>query len=61
MTFQPPQQADAPDTAEPVPWARPAVKAEAPITERKRRIVAKLPSWEPLPPGEILVTRRRED
>lgn len=41
------------------PWARqPAVPA-ARATARARNVVGTLPAWEPLPPGEILVQRRR--
>ena len=40
-----------------VPWARQAGASEERVTDRKRRMVEGLPSWEPLPPGEILIRR----
>ncbi|MEU1190872.1 hypothetical protein [Streptomyces sp. NPDC005859] len=33
--------------------------APSPTTGRRRRLVTGLPAWEPLPPGEVLVTRPR--
>jgi|KBSSwiStaDraftv2_1062776.scaffolds.fasta_scaffold284228_2 hypothetical protein len=55
MTIEPQSQAPAP-----VPWARqPSAKVE-PATKRIRRPVENLPEWEPLPPGEILVRRSRQ-
>ncbi|GAA0452255.1 hypothetical protein Ade02nite_00170 [Paractinoplanes deccanensis] len=47
-------------SAEEVPWARQATHHE-PATTRTRRYVRDLPSWDPLPPGEILVNRHRRD
>ena len=41
----------------PLPWARQSTAAEERATTRARRMVEGLPSWEPLPPGEILVRR----
>ncbi len=42
---------------EAIPWARQTtVKAER-ATARVRQMVDKLPSWEPLPPGELVVRR----
>ncbi len=46
--------------AEDVPWAKQAAHKE-PATTRSRRLVRDLPSWDPLPPGEILVNRHRRD
>jgi hypothetical protein len=44
-----------------LPWAyQPGRKVER-VTDRKRAIVGNLPAWEPLPPGEIQVRRRREE
>jgi hypothetical protein len=41
-----------------VPWARQAPDARnEPVTDRIRRIVAGLPGWDPMPPGEIIVVR----
>jgi hypothetical protein len=51
-----PSSADRQDST-PLPWARQATAAEQRITTRARRMVEGLPSWEPLPPGEILVRR----
>ena len=39
-----------------VPWARRVVAAK-PATSRSRQLVRDLPSWDPLPPGEVLVRR----
>jgi hypothetical protein len=45
-----------------VPWARQAALAHQPhVTGRIRRRVQGLPSWDPLPPGEILVHRPSRD
>jgi len=41
---------------EDVPWARRNTSHE-PLTGRSRRHLHDLPSWDPLPPGEILVHR----
>jgi len=44
-----------------LPWAyQPARKVDR-VTERRRKIIGDLPDWEPLPPGEIQVRRRREE
>ncbi len=51
-----PAQTDA-STA---PWARQEPSAADRATTRARRYVEDLPSWEPLPPGEINVRRRRD-
>lgn len=52
---------DFPDRADDeVPWAR-QVTARQPNTTRNRRVVRDLPGWDPLPPGENLVHRRRRD
>lgn len=42
-----------------VPWgsAGRGGASEERVTNRARRMVEGLPSWEPLPPGEILVRR----
>jgi hypothetical protein len=61
MTYQPPQQSTSPENTPTVPWAQMAAPADAPVTGRRRRIVEKLPDWEPAPPGEILVNRHRQD
>jgi len=50
-----PAQPDATNT----PWARPGPTEADPATTRARRYVEDLPGWEPLPPGEITVHRRR--
>lgn len=41
-----------------MPWARQNGGAsEDRVTSRVRRMAEGLPSWEPLPPGEILIRR----
>ncbi|MEU7796758.1 hypothetical protein ACGFKZ_27255 [Micromonospora tulbaghiae] len=40
-----------------VPWARQSAPQQPRSTSRVRRMVTSLPSWDPLPPGEILVQR----
>ena len=40
-----------------VPWARQVSPAQSRSTNRSRRLVAGLPGWEPLPPGEMIVRR----
>ena len=40
-------------------WARRPATAGERVTARARRLVEGLPDWEPLPPGESLVRRRR--
>ncbi|XVU23523.1 hypothetical protein ACQPZJ_40710 [Actinoplanes sp. CA-054009] len=52
------QPVPAPVPAEDVPWARQTTRQE-PATTRTRQYVRTLPSWDPLPPGEILVNRQR--
>jgi hypothetical protein len=42
-----------------MPWARQTTQKDARATDRMRKTVQGLPSWEPLPPGEILVRRPR--
>jgi hypothetical protein len=45
-----------------VPWARQTMIAHQPhVTSRVRQRVQDLPSWDPLPPGEILVHRPARD
>ena len=44
-----------------VPWAQQATDPAERRTARQRQMVQGLPSWEPLPPGEIHVQRRRRD
>lgn len=59
MTFH--QQTNDPGaTAAPaaVPWARQVAPTQPRATARSRSLVRSLPSWDPLPPGEILVRRR---
>jgi hypothetical protein len=38
-------------------WARQSGPEQERVTARARKVVERLPSWEPLPPGEILVRR----
>jgi len=57
--YQPPTSFPTPTAAD-VPWARQAAPTE-PATTRSRRLVRDLPSWDPLPPGEVLVNRHRRD
>jgi hypothetical protein len=45
----------------PVPWAQQAAAPTERKTGRRRQMVQGLPSWDPLPPGEILVQRHRRD
>jgi hypothetical protein len=47
--------------ADMVPWAQQAAAPAERQTARHRQMVRSLPSWEPLPPGEIYVQRRRRD
>lgn len=57
---QPTWDAGAPNgstAATPLPWARQTAAAEQRVTTRARKMVEGLPSWEPLPPGEIVVRR----
>ncbi len=51
-----------PDTPQ-VPWGVPRQQSgqEQRATTRLRQYVAGLPSWEPTPPGEILVQRHRPE
>jgi hypothetical protein len=44
-------------TGRTLPWARQDSAAEQRVTSRARRMVEGLPSWEPLPPGEVVVRR----
>jgi hypothetical protein len=44
-----------------LPWAQQATAPTERQTARRRQMVHGLPSWEPLPPGEILVQRPRRD
>jgi hypothetical protein len=41
-------------------WGRQETRRLPAATTRSRRVVQGLPDWEPLPPGEITVQRRRE-
>jgi hypothetical protein len=52
----------APDAGAPAPpvWAQQRGRVTDRATARARRMVDSLPAWEPLPPGEIVVNRRRE-
>lgn len=43
-----------------VPWAQQTTSQDR-ITNRARRMVRDLPSWDPLPPGEVFVHRHRRD
>lgn len=45
----------------PVPWAQQATVTTERKTDRRRRMVHGLPSWDPLPPGEIFVQRHGRD
>ncbi|GHJ48950.1 hypothetical protein Cs7R123_62920 [Catellatospora sp. TT07R-123] len=51
-----PIQPDDPQT----PWARAQSAPVDRATTRARRYAEGLPDWEPLPPGEIVVQRRRD-
>ena len=42
-----------------VPWAQQATTPAERQTDRRRQMVRDLPSWDPLPPGEIFVQRHR--
>jgi len=44
-----------------VPWAQQAATPTERQTNRRRQMVQGLPSWDPLPPGEIFVQRHRRD
>lgn len=44
-----------------VPWAQQATNPAERRTARQRQMVEGLPSWDPLPPGEIHVQRHRRD
>jgi hypothetical protein len=50
-----PEARRAPDG--PTPWGRQTASSEERVTSRQRRMAEGLPSWEPLPPGEILIRR----
>jgi hypothetical protein len=58
MTVSP--NGNGPAPAE-VPWAQQAVAPTERTTNRRRQMVQGLPSWDPLPPGEIFVQRHRRD
>jgi hypothetical protein len=65
MTVTAPQprddaQADG-QIAAPVPWAYQKAVTLPPATKRARKVVDSLPAWEPLPPGEIIVRRHRQE
>jgi hypothetical protein len=38
-------------------WARQQTPTEQRVTARVRKMVEELPSWDPMPPGEIVVRR----
>lgn len=38
-------------------WARQQAPTEQRVTARVRKFVQELPSWDPMPPGEIFVRR----
>jgi len=38
-------------------WARQKAPTEQRVTARVHKLVEDLPSWDPLPPGEIMVRR----
>jgi hypothetical protein len=42
-----------------VPWAQQATTPAERRTARQRQMVEGLPSWDPLPPGEIYVQRQQ--
>lgn len=42
-----------------VPWAQQAATQRDHKTDRRRQMVQGLPSWDPLPPGEIYVQRHQ--
>ncbi len=44
-----------------VPWAQQAGRQQERKTSRTRQMVRNLPSWDPLPPGDVPVQRRRRD
>ena len=44
-----------------VPWAQQATAPTERKTARRRQLVQGLPSWDPLPPGEIYVQRHRQN
>jgi len=39
------------------PWGRQGGASEERVTSRQRRMAVGLPSWDPLPPGEVLIRR----
>jgi hypothetical protein len=39
------------------PWGRQTGASEERVTSRQRRMAEGLPSWEPLPPGEVVIRR----
>jgi hypothetical protein len=56
MTQPVPAQPNGSET----PWARTQSAPVDRATTRARRYAESLPAWEPLPPGEIIVHRRRD-
>jgi hypothetical protein len=54
-------QNGVPAVVPPVPWAQQAAVPRERSTSRSRQMVRGLPSWDPLPPGEMLVQRHRRD
>ncbi|MGH4020781.1 MAG: hypothetical protein ACRDT0_16460 [Pseudonocardiaceae bacterium] len=53
----PPFSAANPPGAAAVPWGRQSAATQERVTARVRRVVQGLPSWDPTPPGEIMVRR----
>jgi len=56
-----PPSPDGTPVVEGVPWARQPSMPFQRATARARTIVSDLPAWDPMPPGEILVQRRRPE
>jgi hypothetical protein len=48
------------DSSDDVPWASRKAPAQ-PATTRSRQQLPGLPSWDPLPPGEVFVRRHARD
>ena len=42
-------------------WARPPEPKEKHVTDRVRKRAEGLPDWEPLPPGEFIVRRPKQE
>lgn len=59
MTVKPSR--DGSSTGDSVPWARQPSVPVTRATTRTRNVVNDLPTWEPMPPGEILVQRHRSE